>query len=116
MKTDTFKWILIVLLVASGIYANLYFQQVDMAYRAAVGIFLAAGVVGIAYLTNPGQSAWIFIKSSRVELRKVVWPTRQETVHTALVVVAMVIVTALILWGVDAFFMWLVGLITGQRG
>ena len=51
-----------------------------------------------------------------VELRKVVWPTRQETIQTTLIVVAMVVVAALILWGLDKVFFWLVAWLTGQRG
>ena len=113
---NAFKWLLILLLIAGGVYANLRFQQVDTAYRATAGIFLAAILLGIAYTTSQGRNAWAFVKSSRTEMRKVVWPTRQETVQTALIVVGMVILTAIILWGVDTLFMWLVGLITGQRG
>ena len=110
------KWLIIVVILAGGIVANLHYEQVDVAYRATIGIVVAAAVLGIAYTTVQGTKAWAFIKSSRTEMRKVVWPTRQETVQTALVVVAMVIVTALILWGIDSLFMWIVGMITGQRG
>ncbi len=57
-----------------------------------------------------------FFKNARAELRKVVWPTRQETLQTALVVVAMVVVLALVLWGLDGVLVWLIGSLTGQRG
>lgn len=113
---NMFKWLIIVVILAGGVVANLHYGQVDVAYRATIGIVVAAVVLGIAYTTVQGAKAWVFIKSSRTEMRKVVWPTRQETVQTALVVVAMVIVTALILWGIDSLFMWIVGMITGQRG
>ena len=66
--------------------------------------------------TSKGLQLWSFIKGARIELRKVVWPTRQETIQTTLVVVAMVVVAALILWGIDTLFFWLVGWLTGQRG
>lgn len=113
---NIFKWLVVIVIIAGGVVANLHYSQVDVAYRATAGIFIAIVVLGVAYTTTQGQTAWAFMKSSRTEMRKVVWPTRQETVQTALVVVAMVIVTALILWGIDTLFMWLVGMITGQRG
>lgn len=110
------KWLVIVLIIAGGIVANLYYAQVDTAYRATVGIFVAALALSMIYTTDQGKVAWAFAKSARTELRKVVWPTRQEVIQTALVVVAMVVVTTMILWAIDTFFMWFVVLITGQRG
>ena len=113
---NTLKWLIVIIILAGGVIANLYYAQVDVAYRATLGIFLGVVIVGFAYTTTQGATAWEFIKSARTEMRKVVWPTRQETVQTALVVVAMVIITSLLLWGMDSLFMWIVGMITGQRG
>ncbi len=110
------KWMLIFFLLIGGIVANYYFIQVAWAIRAAVGIVLLGIIVAIAMFTTQGRAAWNFIIESRAELRKVVWPTRQETIQTTLVVVAMVMVTALFLWGLDTLFFWAVSLITGQRG
>lgn len=113
---NSFKWIIIAAILLGGVVANLHYAEIDVAYRAASGIVLGIIVVGIIYTTSQGRQVFSFAKQSRTEMRKVVWPTRQETVQTALVVVGMVVVTALILWGFDTLFMWLVGLITGQRG
>lgn len=113
---DRLKWVLIALLLVAGLIANFYFGQVAWAIRTAIGIVCLAILVAIAFTTNQGQRAWVFIKAARGELRKVVWPTRQETTQTTLVVVAMVVVTALVLWGLDTFFFWAVSLVTGQRG
>ncbi len=113
---NTLKWLIVLIIIAAGVVANLHYNQVDVAYRATIGIFVSVVALGIVYTTTQGSLAWAFIKSARTEMRKVAWPTRQETVQTALVVVAMVVITALILWGIDSFFMWIVGMITGQRG
>lgn len=113
---DWLKWLLVLLLLVAGIVANYYYSHVAWALRAAAGIVLVIIMIIVALQTVRGQQAWGFIKSSRVELRKVVWPTRQETVQTTLIVVAMVVVTALILWGIDALFMWIISWLTGQRG
>lgn len=114
--TDRGLWVIILVLLFAGIVANFYFGSVDWALRVAAGIILVAVLITLAMQTTAGKKAWIFIKSARGELRKVVWPTRQETVQTTLVVVVMVIVTAIFLWGVDSLFLWLIGLLTGQRG
>ena len=113
---DRLKWLLVLVLLIAGIAANFYFAQVPWAIRTAVGIVWLVILIAIAFWTAQGQKAWLFIKSARVELRKVVWPTRQETTQTTLVVMAMVVVTALVLWGLDTFFFWIVSLVTGQRG
>lgn len=110
------KWLLVFIIIAAGVVANSYYAEVAAPLRASIGIVMMAVVLGIAYLTTQGQQAWAFIKGSRTELRKVVWPTRQETIQTTMVVVMMVVITAFILWGMDSLFMWLVGLLTGQRG
>ncbi|MFW0079384.1 MAG: preprotein translocase subunit SecE [Coxiella endosymbiont of Haemaphysalis qinghaiensis] len=107
-RFDALKWLLIVLLLVGGVIANFYYSYVAMAIRAAIGIVLAISVLVIASQTQKGWKAWSFVKGSRTELRKVVWPTRQEIVQTTSVVVVMVIVIALILWGLDSFFMWVV--------
>jgi preprotein translocase subunit SecE len=55
----------------------------------------------------------VLAKEARVEIRKVVWPTRQETTQTTLIVVAVVLVMALVLWGLDSLLGWLISLIVG---
>jgi preprotein translocase subunit SecE len=69
-------------------------------------------------LSQTEKGRWVidFFRDSRQELRKVVWPTRQETVQTTMVVAVMVIVLSLVLWGVDGVLVWLIGWLTGQHG
>ena len=67
----------------------------------------------IAFLcTIKGQQSLQFAKSAYVELQKIVWPTRAETVQTTMIVMAMVAVTGLVLWGLDSIMLWAVGKIT----
>lgn len=113
---DRLKWLIIGVLLLAGIVANFHFAGIAWAIRTAIGIVWLVLLAAIALTTSQGQKAWVFIKAARGELRKVVWPTRQETTQTTLVVVAMVVVTALVLWGLDTFFFWAVSLVTGQRG
>ena len=112
-RFDTAKWTLIGVILIAGIVANTYFDQVAWALRTAAGILLIILMVLVALQTTAGRLAWSFAKSARNELKKVVWPTRQETIQTTLVVVVMVVIAALILWGLDKLFFWLVGWLTG---
>lgn len=113
---DSLKWIFVSLLIIGGIVANTYFHDVAWALRLAAGLVLVVVALLVAFQTAIGRTFWTFAVGARVELRKVVWPTRQETIQTTLVIVAMVVVTALILWGLDTLFFWLVGWLAGQRG
>jgi preprotein translocase subunit SecE len=67
-------------------------------------------------MTAQGKAVIAFSKDARLELRKVVWPSRPETTQTTLMVIVLVIVMSLILWGIDTFLMWAIGWMTGQRG
>ena len=112
-KYDSLKWLLVALIVAAGVYGNSMFSGESLLYRVVALLVLAAVALAIAIKTEKGHSAWSLIKGARTEIRKVVWPTRQETVQTTLIVVAFVLVVALILWGLDSFLGWLVSLVIG---
>lgn len=113
---DKFLWLAIAVLLVGGIVANSYFSSFATPIRMIGWIVLAAAVIFIAFQTQFGKTSWIFIKEARIEMRKVTWPSRQETVQTTLVVVAMVVVMALILWGIDTFLLWSIGTLTGHAG
>ena len=112
-RFDSIKWLLVAVLVAVGVYGNSYFADESLLYRV-LGLLVLAAVAGlIALQTAQGVSFWDLTKGSRTEIRKVVWPTRQETVQTTFIVVGFVILVALILWGLDSLLGWLVSLVIG---
>ena len=112
-RQDKFLWLLVALLIAGGVYANSYFGDEPLLYRV-VGLVALALVAGfVASRTARGAAFWTLVRESRTEIRKVVWPTRQEAVQTTLIVVAFVILVALILWGLDGLFAWLASLVIG---
>ena len=115
-KIDATIWSFIVVVLAGAIGANFYYSAEPVAIRLIAWILLACVLVFLALQTQIGQQSWDFIKAARAELRKVYWPTRQETVQTTLVVFGMVIIMALALWGIDSILLWAVGILTGQRG
>ncbi len=105
-RLDTVKWLIILALVAGGVYANGYFAALEPLYRALAGVVLAGVVVAIALQTEKGAATWELAREARVEVRKVVWPSPQETTQTTLIVVVVVIFVALILWGLDSGLSW----------
>ena len=113
---DGIKWSIFVVLLLGASYANYYYGQVAMPIRLVIGIVGFIILVFIAIQTTQGRRFAGYTKDTRMELRKVVWPSRQETVQTTLLVIVMVIITGLILWGIDSFLMWAVTWLTGQRG
>jgi preprotein translocase subunit SecE len=114
--SDWLKWLIVSFLLVAGIVANYYFSHQPWPLRLLGWLFLLAVASAIALQTYQGKQALTFARESRMELRKVVWPTYQETVQTTLFVAAMVLVLGLILWGIDSILMWLIGWLTGQRG
>jgi preprotein translocase subunit SecE len=115
-KRDWLKWLLVGILIIAGLGVNYYYSHQPWPLRLLGGLFLVAVVLGIISQTFQGRQALIFARESRMELRKVTWPTRPEVMQTTLVVAVMVIVLALLLWGIDGILMWLIGWLTGQRG
>ena len=110
---DWLKWSIVVALLAGGVVGNWYFQEVSLLIRVAA-ILAAATVAGlIAVQTERGQGIWTLIKEARTEIRRVVWPTNQETTQTTLVVLLIVLIFALILWGLDSLLSWIVSSIIG---
>jgi preprotein translocase subunit SecE len=77
---------------------------------------LAGAIAGvaIAMTSTQGKRLWAFIQGSRIELRKVVWPTKQETTQTAIAVFVFTLVLALFFWGLDSFLLWLTRTLVGS--
>lgn len=115
-RLDTAKLVLAVLLVVAGIAGFYYFADQSQLFRVLglVGIAIIALLLG--YQTALGKHIWSFMQDARTELRKVVWPTRQETLQTTLFVMLMVLVVGLFLWILDIFLRWGFKIITGLGG
>ncbi len=124
-RLDWLKWsvaglillVLVVLAGGNGVANSIGFAR-EFAERSAllrwpVLALLGAAGVAVAFLTSQGAAFLELAKAARSEIRKVVWPTRQETTQTTLIVVAVVVVMALILWGLDTFLGWLASRLIG---
>ncbi|MDN2664420.1 preprotein translocase subunit SecE [Psychromonas sp. 14N.309.X.WAT.B.A12] len=110
---DGLKWTITVLLLAAVIVGNyLYGEETHVVLRVAVLLVLAALAVLSAAFTEKGKTFIGFAKDARLEVRKVVWPTRQETVQTTLIILAVSTIVGLVLWGLDGIFVRVVSFIT----
>lgn len=110
---DIFKWVVIFALLAAAVIGNSVFGEVSVVLRATAVVIMIALALGIAAFTTKGKAAISFAKEAKMEIRKVVWPTRQETMQTTFIVLAVSIVMALILWGIDGIMVRLIALATG---
>jgi preprotein translocase subunit SecE len=113
---DTLKWLVATLLLGAAVTAFYYYGEESLLLRV-IGLLIVAGAAGaIAFTTDKGRAAWEFMRDSRTELRKVVWPTRKETTQTTLVVIGVVTLVAIFLWMVDGILSWVVRLVLGHGG
>ncbi len=110
---DTVKLLVAVGVLIAAIWGFYHYEHSSQLLR--VGGLVGAAVVAalIALQTTAGRGFWTFAADSRTEVRKVVWPTRQETIQTTLLVFGMVLIMAIMLWLVDMLLMWIVRLVTG---
>ena len=120
---DVVKQVFSVVFVIAGIAAfyyfstdHSYFKEVRLLYRVLGLVVIVLMALGLMLTTDFGRAVWSFVLESRQEVRKVVWPTREETMRTTLLVFAMVSIVGLILWLLDMFLFWGVRLLTGQGG
>jgi preprotein translocase subunit SecE len=113
---DTVKLVVAILFVIGGVAA--YYVLGNQApwlrwLAVAAGIVLAAGVIAVS---KYGTALKQFMADSRVELRKIVWPNRQETGMTTLVVMVFLLIAGIFFWGLDLALAWATRALTGQGG
>ena len=112
-KLDTFKLLLAIVILILGIVGFYYYETESQLYRV-LGVVFAAGIaVAISATTALGQNLIGFGREARMEVRKVVWPTRQETLQTTFMVLVAVIIIGIFLWLVDMLLAQAIQMITG---
>lgn len=110
---DKIKLIGAALLGLAGLFAFYYFAEQSLLMRTLGLLIIAGFVVYIVYMTAKGKQTAAFFRSAHIEVRKVVWPTRQETVQTTLTVFIIVVIVGIMLWLFDMLLSYLFKLITG---
>ena len=110
---DWLKWLVTVALLGLGVYGNWYYQDESLLMRVLGLLGIAAVAIGVALQTVRGAAIWTLLKESRAEIRRVVWPTRDETLQTTVIVLVLVLVFAFILWLLDSVLSWFVSAVIG---
>ena len=101
-RSSDMAWTLIAaLLLVAGVYAYYAFEELPLFVRVG-GVLVSLALAAVVMLrTSRGQNAWQFVQSARAELRKVVWPNRQETMQTTATVLVIVLILCVFFWLLD---------------
>lgn len=110
---DTAKLAVAALLVAGGVIAFYWYEDQSTLYRVLGLVAIVIVAVGIALTTTRGRETVGFLQESRTEVRKMVWPSRTETMQTTLVVFLVVIIVGIFLWLLDMLLGWMIQFIIG---
>lgn len=113
---NALKWVIVVALIGAGVAGSYHFSDQSLLLRVVGWLIVASMALAVAFQTDNGKRFWNFALDARTELRKVVWPTRKETVQTTIMVLGVVAVVAIILWVVDILALNIVARLTGYYG
>lgn len=108
---DKISWLSIVIITVGAFFCNYKFA-LPGAIQSIIWIVWLVLVLLLGYATTTGKKVFVFAQESKIELQKVVWPSRQETIQTTTIVMVMVAVTGVILWLLDSVIMWAIAKIT----
>ena len=112
-KLDSFKLLIAIAVLILGIVGFYYYENESQLYRVLGVVFAVIVAIAISATTNLGQNLIGFGREARMEVRKVVWPTRQETLQTTFMVIVAVIIIGIFLWLIDMVFAQAIQLVTG---
>jgi len=105
---DIFKLLLAAAAIIGGLYSYYYYEfELALPIRVLLVLGSTGAGIAIAMTSTQGQRLWNFIQGSRVEIRKVVWPTKQETTQTAIAVFVFTLIMAVFFWILDSGLLWL---------
>ena len=113
---DTAKLFVALLIIVAGVAAFYVYAEQSLLFRV-IGLLVGIGIaIAIAWQTEKGRNTWAFIQGAQIEVRRVVWPTRQETMQTTLIVLIVVVIVSLILWFLDWALGSMIGSLLGRGG
>ncbi len=113
---DILKLLIAAGLLVGGIFGYYWYLEWILALRVLLVLGGLAACIGVAATSAQGQRVRSFIQGSRIEIRKVVWPTKQETTQTAIAVFIFTLVMALFFWALDSGLLWLTRKLVGSAG
>ena len=111
---DTVKLGIALAMLLGGVVAFQYYAEAPRLMRVGGMILDIILALLLASQTEKGRMVVGFVRDAQIEVRKVVWPTRQETVQTTIVVMIVVIIFAFLLWMLDIFLGWAMQSVIGH--
>ena len=112
-KSNNTYLVLSITVLILGMVLFYYFSDVRLFYRvlAMISVVILSGFIG--YQSDFGKLVYSYVSDSKVEIKKVTWPTKQETTQTTLGVIVVVIIVGIILWLFDMLLGWAIGTLYG---
>ena len=111
---DVFKLLISAAAIVGGLYAFYYYEfEIALPIRVLMVLGGTGASIAIAMTSAQGQRLWHFIQGARVEIRKVIWPTKQETTQTAIAVFVFTFIMAMFFWILDSGLLWLTRRLVG---
>jgi preprotein translocase subunit SecE len=103
-----------ILVLLAGIFAFYWYEDQSLPIRIGMVVAGLAAATGLVWFSWYGREFRQFAQASRIELRKVVWPEREDTIKTTYIVIGFAILMGLFFWGLDWVLTWMIRLLTGQ--
>ena len=111
---DIIKLLIAAAVLIGGLFGYYWFLEWALALRVLLVLGATGAGIAIGMTSTQGQRLWHFIQGSRIEIRKVVWPTKQETTQTAIAVFVFTLVMAIFFWALDSGLLWLTRTLVGN--
>jgi len=113
---DIIKLLISAVVLVGGLYSYYYYVEVSLPLRVLMVLGGLAAGIGIALTSTQGLRLRAFVQGARVEIRKVVWPTKQETTQTAIAVFIFTLIMALFFWALDSLLLMITRSLVGSAG
>ena len=114
---DTIKLLISAVVLVGGLYGYYYYEgEIALPLRVLMVLGGLGLGIAVAMTSFQGRQLWAFIQGARIEIRKVVWPTKQETTQTAIAVFIFTMIMALFFWGLDSLLLFITRSLVGTPG
>jgi preprotein translocase subunit SecE len=111
---DVLKLLIAAGLLVGGVFGYYWYLEWPQALRVLLVLGGLGAGLGVGATSTQGHRVLAFIQGSRIEIRKVVWPTKQETTQTAIAVFIFTLIMALFFWALDSGLLWLTRTLVGS--
>jgi len=108
---DFFLWSFFAGIIVFSLYLYANYADTATVIKLLFSLFSIFMLLSVAFFTKKGRIAYTFMLEALVELRKIVWPKREEVTQVTLMVAAVIVLISLLLWGIDSAFSALISFV-----